>query len=189
MLSAAAPHQRLVGRAMRNACPQMRPRTDFKLRGRGLCALLSFECCYPLGASIRPRDQQRSRAVGCASYATAAANNCASLHRFLSCAKRLELAACKALANRSRQDPIRQMSSLDPDDAWDNGQLRTRVSICFQFQQRRPALREWKKQVCANPLQNPRSRGCPTRPRESVKRCLGSTRAPVTVTPKSFHSG
>ena len=155
MLSAAAPHQRLVGRACAPRVHKCAPRAPILSCAAAGCALLSFECCYPLGASIRPRDQQRSRAVGCASYATAATNKCASLHRFLSCAKRLELAACKALANRSRQDPIRQMSSLDPDDAWDNGQLRTRVSICFQFQQRRPALRDAKTRGACPSLANP----------------------------------
>ena len=155
MLSAAAPHQRLVGRAMRPACHTNARAPILSCAAAG-CALLSFECCYPLGASIRP-DQQRPRAVGCASYATAATNKCASLHRFFTCAKlkRLELAAYKALANRSRQDPIRQMSSLDPDDAWDNGQLRTRVSICFQFQQRRPALRDDKTRGACQSLANP----------------------------------
>ena len=75
--------------------------------------------------------------------------------------KRLELAAYEALANRSRQDPIRQMSSLDPDDAWDNGQLRTRVSICFQFQQRRPALRDDKTRGACQSLANPGPEAAP----------------------------
>ena len=132
--SAAAPHQRLVGRAMR-----------------------------------------------------AAATNAPAAPVFFYLQSARELAACKTLANEQaglpREEAVRRpyQRRVAPGGGAAHAP-RSPVS-----NQRCCLWRTLNKRCVPSPCKK-REVGCPARPRESVKRCPGSTGAPVAVTPKSFHS-